>query len=66
MVPVSISGEKEVEVRDDGVAWSADRSHFVGSTMTLPRMAAKLDAELRPSSEEVQRMIFENPRALGL
>ena len=34
-------GEQSVEVDADGATWSADRSHLVGSAVTMPVMAAR-------------------------
>lgn len=37
-------GNQQIEIGDDLVPWSADRSHFVGSATTMPRMESNLRA----------------------
>ena len=57
-------GGQWVEVDANGATWSADRSHLVGSAITMPRMAARAQAELRLTSEEIARLVAANPRRL--
>jgi N-acetylglucosamine-6-phosphate deacetylase len=59
-------GEEAITIGDDLVAWAADRSHFVGSTATMPRMVALLRESLRLSDDEIENLVARNPRkALG-
>ena len=55
-------GSQAVEVESDGAAWAPDRSHLCGSTISMPRMTAKLVAELGLDQQDVQRMTVHNPR----
>ena len=57
-------GEQTVEVGADLVCRSADGEHFVGSTATMPRMAAFLASELGFSALEIRQMLWDNPRGL--
>jgi N-acetylglucosamine-6-phosphate deacetylase len=57
-------GGQWVEVDADGATWSADRSHLVGSAITMPRMAAKAQSALRLTSAEIARLVADNPRRL--
>ena len=54
-------GTQTVEVGDDGVVWSADRSHFVGSACTMPQAINNLEEELGLSSEEINQLVYSNP-----
>jgi N-acetylglucosamine-6-phosphate deacetylase len=57
-------GAQTVEIGPDGASRSADGSHFVGSTATMPRMAALLRGEVGLSEDEVRRLLSDNPRRL--
>lgn len=57
-------GAQLVEVDSEGATWSADRSHLVGSAITMPVMAAKAQRALRLTSEEIERLVLYNPRRL--
>ena len=57
-------GEQTVDVGADLVCRSADGEHFVGSTATMPRMAAFLSNELGFSPLEIRQMLWDNPRRL--
>ena len=57
-------GTHTVEIGADGATRSADGSHFVGSTATMPRMAALLREEVGLSEDEVRRLSSDNPRRL--
>jgi N-acetylglucosamine-6-phosphate deacetylase len=60
-------GGQSVDVGADLVARSADGSHFVGSTATMPRMVALLSEQLCLSNDDIQSLILRNPcRLLGL
>ncbi len=57
----------DIKVGEDLVARSPDGSHFVGSTVTIPRILAHAEPDLGLASDAVQRLLVENPRAaLGL
>jgi N-acetylglucosamine-6-phosphate deacetylase len=57
-------GPQMVEIGEDLVARSADSSHFVGSTATMPQMAAVLRQTMGLSEEDVRRLACDNPRAV--
>jgi N-acetylglucosamine-6-phosphate deacetylase len=60
-------GAETVEVGEDGVARSADGSHFVGSTATMPQIAAGLRDRAGLDETTIHRLMFTNPsRAIGL
>lgn len=56
-------GSQCVEIGEDLVARSADGSHFVGSTATMPRMATVLRQAVGLSADVVRRLTCDNPRA---
>ncbi len=59
-------GDWEIAVGDDLIAMSPDRSHFIGSTMTIPRTIENLQ-QIGFCTDEVNQLISTNPRiALGL
>jgi N-acetylglucosamine-6-phosphate deacetylase len=53
-----------VEVDAEGAAWSADRSHLVGSAVTMPAMAARAQAALGLTAAEIERLVCDNPQRL--
>lgn len=56
---------QEVIVGDDGAAWAADRSHFVGSTASMADVRRVL-REVGLSAAEVDQVTVTNPaRAIG-
>jgi N-acetylglucosamine-6-phosphate deacetylase len=57
-------GEQSVEVDGDGATWSADRSHLVGSAVTMPVMAARAQSALGLTCEQIERLVAGNPRNL--
>ena len=57
-------GSQSVEIGEDLIARSPDGSHFVGSTATMPRMAAVLRQTLGLSDDEIKRLTCDNPRAV--
>ena len=60
-------GGQSVDVGADLVARSADGSHFIGSTATMPRMAALLGEQLGLSNDDIQSLLLHNPRrVLGI
>ena len=54
----------DVRIGADLVARSPDKSHLIGSTITMPRVAENLERELGLSKFEIQKVIEENPRKL--
>lgn len=60
-------GRWEVEVGDDLAAWAPDRSHLVGSAMTMQQADHILRTKLDLSEADVRRLTRDNPRiAIGL
>jgi N-acetylglucosamine-6-phosphate deacetylase len=60
-------GGQSIDVGDDLVARSADASHFVGSTTTMPRTAGVLREQLGLSKDDIHLLTYRNPcRVLGL
>ena len=57
-------GSQSVEIGADGTARSADGLHFVGSTATMPRMAALLREEVGLAEDAVRRLLSDNPGRL--
>lgn len=56
-------GDQSVEIGDDLVPWSADRSHFVGSATTMPRMEANLRS-IGLESEAIDWLLRDGPRSV--
>ncbi|MCA9246138.1 MAG: N-acetylglucosamine-6-phosphate deacetylase [Planctomycetales bacterium] len=57
----------EIEIGEDLVPWAPDRSHFVGSASTMPRMIDNLRGHVGLTDAEIDRLVVENPgRILGL
>lgn len=52
---------QDVVVGEDGAAWAADRSHFVGSTATMSFIRQVLSKEVGLLSEEVDQVTALNP-----
>ena len=58
-------GGQTVVVGEDGAAWSADRTHLVGSTATLSQLRRVL-ADVGQTAAAIDRLITINPiRALA-
>ncbi len=57
-------GAQSVDIGEDMVARSPDNSHLFGSTATMPQIAALLREELGLSPTDLQRLLFDNPRAV--
>jgi N-acetylglucosamine-6-phosphate deacetylase len=57
-------GGQSVEVDVQGATWSPDRSHLVGSAVTMPAMAARAKAALGLTSDQIERLVCNNPRHL--
>jgi N-acetylglucosamine-6-phosphate deacetylase len=56
-------GRWDIVVGDDMVPRSPDRSHFVGSGITMAKSADNLRRALKLPDEMVRRLTCENPRA---
>ena len=52
----------DILIGDDLVARSPDGTHFVGSTVTVPRIKANAYEQLGMSEEELKRVLDVNPR----
>ncbi|MBX7209672.1 MAG: N-acetylglucosamine-6-phosphate deacetylase [Verrucomicrobiaceae bacterium] len=52
----------DILIGDDLVARSPDGSHFVGSTVTIPRIMSNGQQELGLSKADLARVLDENPR----
>lgn len=62
----SLGSWKEIRIGEDLVARSPDGSHFIGSTVTWPRVLANL-REIGLSEQEIEQVSRHNPLAsLGL
>ena len=57
-------GRWEVEVGDDGAAWAPDRSHLVGSAMTMRRAEANLRDHLGLDKARCGALLRDRPAAL--
>ena len=60
-------GSQTVNVGKDLIAHSSAGDHFMGSTATMPRMAALLQRELELDESEIKCLTYHHPRkVLGL
>lgn len=55
-------GRWELVIGDDLAAWAPDRSHLVGSAITMRQSAQRLAASLGLSDAAVRRITSDNPR----
>lgn len=55
-------GEQEVVVDEHLATWSRDRSHLVGSAMTMPHAADNLATRLQLTSSEITLLTCDNPQ----
>ena len=55
-------GYWEIEVGEDMVVWAPDKSHFVGSGITMKQTAANLCEKLELPEADVRRLTEINPR----
>ena len=55
-------GRWEIEVGEDLAAWAPDRSHLVGSAMSMPRCFEHLRERLGLSRDEADMLTCRNPR----
>ena len=58
-------GSQTVDICDDMVARATDGSHLMGSTATMPQMAALLQEQVGLAEDEVRRLLGDNPRRLA-
>ncbi|MEM7385785.1 MAG: N-acetylglucosamine-6-phosphate deacetylase, partial [Verrucomicrobiota bacterium] len=56
-------GDWDIKIGDDLVARSPDESHFIGSTVTWPRILKNLEGPLGFSENEIEQTTILNPRA---
>ena len=57
----------EIEIGEDLVPWAPDRSHFVGSASTMPRMVDNLRKNLGLSDVQIKQLTVDNPaKILGI
>ncbi|MCA9187489.1 MAG: N-acetylglucosamine-6-phosphate deacetylase, partial [Planctomycetales bacterium] len=54
---------QDVIVDANLATWAPDRSHLVGSAMTMPQAVANLKTALRLSTAQVTALTIKNPRA---
>ncbi len=60
-------GRWEVEVGEDLAAWAPDRSHLIGSAMSMPQAQANLRDKLGLDAQTCHALLYERPlRAVGL
>ena len=55
-------GAQAVDIGEDLVARSADRSHLMGATATMPQLAARLKKGLGLGRDAIARLVSLNPR----
>jgi len=60
-------GRWDLNIGEDLVARSPDNSHFVGSTVTMPKSFTNLTTQLGLNAGDAQRLLEHNPKlAMGL
>jgi N-acetylglucosamine-6-phosphate deacetylase len=60
-------GWLQVEVGEDLAAWAPDRSHLMGSAITMPRVVQNLREFVGLSDAQIQQVVIDNPkRAINL
>ncbi len=57
-------GSQAVDICDDMVARAKDGSHLMGSTATMPQMAALLQEQVGLAEDDIRRLLRDNPRRL--
>lgn len=57
-------GSQEVIVSQEGAAWSADRTHLVGSTVAMGQVRRFLAESIGLADSDINRLISVNPRAV--
>ncbi len=53
---------QDILIGDDGIAWAPDRSHFIGSTVTMSRTLENLRNELELPEHSIEKIVSSNPR----
>lgn len=56
-------GGRSVVVDENLATWAEDRSHLVGSALTMPTMVQHLRQQLNLSDEQIDQLTKRNPRA---
>lgn len=57
-------GGQDVVVDENAATWSADRSHLVGSAITMAQAADNLLTKLQMDSTDIARLTFNNPSSI--
>ena len=57
-------GNRQVIVDEKLATWAADRSHLVGSAVTMRRSVERLCAAVRLTDREVRQLTRDNPLAI--
>ena len=57
-------GRWQVEVDQDLAAWAPDRSHLIGSAITMPQVFDNLTNPLGLSVAEAKKLTYDNPASL--
>jgi N-acetylglucosamine-6-phosphate deacetylase len=55
-------GRQEIEIGEDLVAHAPNSPMLMGSTATMPQMAAVLRDEIGLSEDEIRQLVWDNPR----
>ncbi len=55
-------GEQTVVVDEEGATWSADHSHLMGSSATMPQLESRLRHKLTLDDETLGKLLFHNPQ----
>jgi N-acetylglucosamine-6-phosphate deacetylase len=55
-------GNQTVDVGSDGVCWAPDRSHFVGSALTMPQAEINLAEQVGLDEDSIHALLYANPR----
>ncbi len=55
-------GSLHVEVGEDLAAWAPDRSHLMGSAITMPRVVQNLREQLGLNEMQIKQLVCENPQ----
>jgi N-acetylglucosamine-6-phosphate deacetylase len=58
-------GDQRVVVDENLATWSADRSHLVGSSGTMPRSAENLSNALGLDERQIHLLMVENPQMIA-
>ncbi|MCC7084554.1 MAG: N-acetylglucosamine-6-phosphate deacetylase [Pirellulales bacterium] len=55
-------GPLNIDVGEDLAAWAPDRSHLMGSAITMPRVVQNLREHVGLSDSQIKQVVFDNPR----